>query len=93
MSVIPIKKPLNGQLPVAKPRLKVRTGTTSVSPEDQAKANFPNNLRAQELDIKVRTGRATDNEKTEFRQIIADDSDRLMDLLCARLIEERELIL
>ncbi|GEM_PF-5187640 len=98
MSALPIRKtgteqPLAVSINTPKTRLKIRKGedsdtTPSVSFEAHAKANFPDNPRAQELEIKLRRGLGlTPEEKAEFREIVVRDSDRLTDILCWRMID------
>lgn len=95
MSALPIRKtgteqPLAGVIKAIRLKIK-RTEdsdtTTSVSFEDLAKANFPDNPRAQELDVKLRRGIATRDEITELRKIIAKDSERLTNILCQRIVD------
>lgn len=94
MSALPIKNTGNNQpsalTRATKPRLRIRKEdasetTPSISMEEEARANFPNNPRGQELDIKIRQGKATPDEKLEFRKIVASDG-RLMDILCGQLL-------
>ena len=69
-------------------RFEDSDATPLVSFEAQAKANFPDNPRAQELEVKLMKGQLTPEERAEFREIIARDSGRLLDLMCGRIREE-----
>lgn len=96
MSALPIRKTGNSILSsviagISKPKLKIKrsddSDASTVSFEAQAKANFPDNTRAQELEIKLRKGIATRDEIAELREITLRDSDRLTNVLCSRMID------
>ena len=97
MSALPIRKtgteqPLAVSTNAPKTKLKIRKGedpdtTPSVSLEAHAKANFPDNPRAQELEVKLRKRIATHDEIAELREITLRDSNRLTDILCWRMID------
>ncbi len=59
---------------------------SKISIEVQAKANHPNNPRAQELEIKLKKGQLTPEERAEFRKIVAND-DSLLDRLCWNILD------
>ena len=58
----------------------------TIAPEECSKFYFPNNPRAQELDTKVRKGmKLTDEERTELRQYITLDEERLWSLAADKM--------
>jgi len=97
MSALPIRKTGNSNSLAAIARaqgakLKIkRSDDSDITPqasfEDLARANFPDNPRAQELEVKLRKRTATKEEITELGEIIRRDSERLTDILCQRIVD------
>ncbi len=58
------------------------------TPEEIARAHFPDNLRAQALDAKLRrTGHLEDGEKQELREYIRQGMGRFLDMVLRNALD------